>query len=95
MKIAIYKHELTTNEINHIIMRVDAQILTVQTQQEKPCIWVRCNLSNDRGQRKIYVFPTGDLSSIDDAYEKTLVYIGTFQLMDGRLVYHVFDGGYR
>ena len=70
-----------------------AEILTVQVQHGEPHIWVLVEKNGDEVfrtevMRTIDVFGTGDPMYDPDGSRR---YIGTCQLRDGRLVYHVFE----
>jgi hypothetical protein len=70
-------------------MPKDAEILTVQTQNEKPCIWALVNPENDKELRYFEVYGTGHGIHYDMGIERK--YINTFQLDDGSLVFHLFE----
>ena len=82
----IYKYDLTLSGEQEIEMSEDAQILSVQTQYEKICIWVLFDTKQKMVKRKFIVKGTGH--PID---EKNMKYIGTTQMMKGNLVWHVFE----
>jgi hypothetical protein len=63
----------------------DVEILTVQAQGGVPCVWALVDPNAPKRRRYFWVYATGD--SIPGGQ---LLYVGTFQLSDGRLVYHVF-----
>jgi len=85
----IWKYELGINDNQIIEMPADAQILTVQIQHGKPCMWCLIDAIYELKKRKIRIAGTGH-TIIGFAG----VYIGTYQLYDGDLVFHVFDQGY-
>jgi hypothetical protein len=84
----IYKYDLEVTDSQIIKMPVDAKIIAVQTQREKPRLWaiVDVNNINITEGRRIAVYGTGQP-------HKTIggKYIGTFQLANGNLVFHVFE----
>ncbi len=91
---AIWKYELETVDEQEILMPLGAEILTVQIQYGKPCIWCLVFVK-DKGlvinkPRMIKIFGTGH--TIEDNYPG--VYIGTYQLEGGKGIFHVFDRGY-
>lgn len=74
-----------------IKMPVDAEILAVQVQtrsgREIPCIWALVNSETKATKQvKFRVIGTGHAHP-DEAFGK---YIGTFQLLDGAFVGHLF-----
>lgn len=64
-----------------------AKILCVQVQNGEPHIWFLCNPTAVKEKRKFLIIGTGfefDADIIED-------YIGTFQLDNSALVFHVFE----
>ena len=80
----IWKFELPKQ--GNVEMPKGAEILTVQTQNEKPCIWALVNPDAEKEERAFVIYGTGHYFQLID-YK----YIGTFQLNEGRLVFHVFE----
>jgi len=70
-----------------VMMPVNAQILCVQLQHGKPCIWAMVGSDLNLIKRKIRIIGTGH--PIEDF--DLLTYIDTFQLADGQLVFYVFE----
>ncbi len=70
-------------------MPIGAKILTVQTQNDIPCLWALVDPQAETEGRNIEIFGTGHpvLSDLGTARE----YIGTFQMHNGTLVFHVFE----
>ncbi|MBQ8969210.1 MAG: hypothetical protein IJ064_05720 [Bacteroidaceae bacterium] len=65
-----------------------AKILTVQIQSGQPCIWAAVNPSSFENEtRRFRIAGTGH--PVEDAIIEN--YIGTFQMCDGKLVFHVFE----
>ncbi len=86
----IYKYILTTTDTQTVAMPKNAQILTVQTQNEKPCLWAILDMDEQREETKdIEIFGTGH--PIEDSMTILRNYIGTYQLNNGQLVFHVFE----
>lgn len=86
----IWKYELNPGNPYVIGMPEGAEILTVQVQNNVPCIWAKVDTEAELEERIFYVFATGQEIDLDgqDVY---LAYIGTFQLNGGSLVFHVFE----
>jgi len=85
----IWKYELETTDLQEIEMPHAAKILTVQVQNGVPCIWCLCKPNNLKQFRIIQTIGTG--------HEKENIkgiYIGTYQLLEGSVVFHVFDVSY-
>lgn len=87
MRKAIWKFQLETTDTQVIQMPIGSEILCVQTQKEKPCIWVLVNPEKQQELRNIDIFGTGH--EISDSIERS--YLGTYQLNSGPLVFHVFE----
>jgi len=63
-----------------------AEILTIQTQYNLPCIWALVNPDAKKVPVQIEIFGTGH--PIPEGNRK---YIGTYQLHNGSLVFHAFQ----
>ena len=87
MRKTIYKYPLELKDEQVILLPTGADILTVQAQMDHPCIWAMVNPTapNDMALT-IRIFGTGHPIQDSDRLE----YIGTFQIYDGRLVFHAF-----
>ena len=86
----IWKYTLEAEDTQTILMPEGAQLLCVQSQKGQPCLWALIEEQNKLlVPRKIIIHGTGHRA--DDA--NAVNYVGTFQLRDGLLVFHVFDGG--
>lgn len=85
----IYKYELEIEDYQELSLPVGYKILTVQVQHEVPCIWVL--IDQDELIKKTVVLRmvgTGHIIQDEDVSGQS--YIGTFQLFNGDLIYHVF-----
>lgn len=82
----IYKYPIEVTDVQHIEMNEGARILSVQTQQGRPCLWALVDTSKPKRKVEIHVHGTGHENTLD------FHYIGTFQLHQGALVFHVFAG---
>lgn len=84
----IWKFELETTDVQRIEMPACSEILCIQTQNEKPCIWALVLPSNSEAKvkRTFEIFGTGH--NVPRADRK---YIGTYQLNGGSLVFHCFE----
>ena len=80
----IWKYVLEPETI--IEMPIGAEILTVQEQYGRCCLWALVDPSANKVKRKFLVYGTGHPIT-----EENGKYIGTFQLHNGRLVFHVFE----
>jgi hypothetical protein len=88
---AIWKFPLEVTDVQTVTMPFGSTLLCVQTQREVPCIWALVDAdahpSELREARRIRIIGTGH--TFHDSAEFG-VYVGTFQLRDGALVFHVF-----
>lgn len=83
----IYKFPLEVEDSQVVQMPLDAEILKVSTQRQRPTLWALCDNEKVPEDRIIQMRGTGHpctgLSSED--------YIGTFIMLGGDLVFHVFE----
>jgi len=70
-------------------MPKDAEILTIQTQRDKPYIWALVNPENEKELRHFEIYGTGH--DINDEEGINRKYINTFQLYNGSYVFHLFE----
>ena len=83
----IYKFHLESARTT-LNLPLGAQVLTVQVQYGAPCIWVRLDPTLPNVERRVFdVYGTGHTITKDER----LTYIGTFQMQEGALVFHVFE----
>ena len=84
----IWKFNFEITDYIELEMPKGAEILSVQTQHETPCIWAGITAGNGTEIRKFRVFGTGQPITMN---ENGLKFIGTFQLMNGSFVGHLFE----
>ena len=80
----IFKYSLDPTG-SFIYLPAGAKILTVQVQNNQPCIWAEVDPTNYTVKRDISIIGTGHTLP-----KKEVTYIGTFQLFGGDLVFHVY-----
>jgi len=80
LKWPIQPYGLTTHSIPQGV-----RFLTVQAQDGVPCVWGAVDENTAAKPVYFYSYATGE-----EIPEYPGTYLGTFQLMDGALVYHVF-----
>jgi hypothetical protein len=85
----VWKHPLVVTDDQIIYLPDGAEILTVQMQGETPTIWFLCDPDAPTVPREILIFGTAHAIRDDITTDR---YIGTFQMYDGGLVFHVFEG---
>ena len=83
----IHKFPLKITDNQTIEMEVGAEILTVQIQRGEPFIWALVDTDKEHEERFIEVIGTGN--PITGTNNRK--YIGTFQVYDGQLMFHVFE----
>ena len=89
MKKEIWKFPLDVNDKQFIRIPENSELLSVQTQNEIPCIWALVNPSEKTEERCFEIFGTGHQIHYDMGTDRK--FIGTFQLNDGALVFHLFE----
>lgn len=82
----IWKYPLPITNISCIPMPRGAKVLTVQTQEDGPYLWVLIDEKAAPMSRYFAVYGTGHPLS-----DNLGTYIGTFQIEGGALVFHVFE----
>lgn len=83
----IWKYEIVNKSIQQIELPENAQVLTVQLQDGFPCIWALVDSSKPLKTREFHLYGTGQPIKECD----TLKYVGTFQMIDMGLVFHLFE----
>lgn len=83
----IWKFPLNRVDKTTLSIPKDAKILCVQLQYSVPCLWAMVNPENERVERTFLIYGTGHEVVDEDVIE----YLGTFQLLGGGLVFHVFE----
>ncbi len=83
----IWKFSLIEARTQWPLMPRGAKILCVQVQRGEGYLWVECDPKAQRVQREIIIRGTGFET------QANALYIGTFQMDGGDLVWHVYDGG--
>ncbi len=83
----IHKFPLIVTDSQELLLPRGFQPLCVQVQHGIPCLWALV----DAGAEKAYfTFRTYGTGHPITEPENSLRYVGTYQLDDGRLVFHVF-----
>lgn len=88
---AIWKYPFEVD--GEIILQVPkgAEPLCVQVQDDKPCLWMVVNPDAYLENRKFRIIATGQ--PFDNSSNRVFDYVGTFQLVEGRFIGHLFDIG--
>jgi len=82
----IWKYELETIDSAQIVMPKERRLLTVQVQRGIPCLWAL--VDPDSPRETVTIITKGTCHLI---YAPVGHYIGTYQLDDGSLIFHVFE----
>jgi hypothetical protein len=85
----VFKYPIEVTDYQSVTLPQNAEILTVQVQNGMPCIWALVNPDNKAEVRKFRLAGTGHDISTDEA--RKLNYIGTIQMRNGMLVFHLFE----
>ena len=83
----IYKYKLDNPNETRIIMPEATEILCVQMQFGSPVIWAMVDPDLPPQERVFEILGTG--KAMEGNVNRK--YIGTFQMGEGRLVFHVFE----
>ena len=81
---SIWKFPLKVTDRQPISIPVGAVSLSVQIQNDIPCLWALVDTEADTEQREVSIFGTGHMVSEEGQY------ISTFQMHNGGLVFHAF-----
>lgn len=82
----IFKYQLAVTDTQTIPLPVGAQPLHVEAQgKSTPCVWALIDDTQQTEARTFRIYGTGDPVDRSDA-----AYVGTFQLLDGQFVGHVY-----
>lgn len=88
MNKVIWKYEIEPTDVQQIELPIGAEILCVQTQFDKPCIWALVDPKQELEPIGVFTYGTGHPIPTEPYKHK---YIGTYQLEGGSLVFHVFS----
>ncbi len=83
---SIWKFQLETIDKQELLMPIEAEVLTIQVQNEILCLWALVNTDANKEVRVFEIFGTGN--PVNNENKK---YIGSYQLMKGAFVGHVFE----
>lgn len=86
MQKQIWKFNLTVNSNFEIEMPKGAQILSVQSQNNRGVMWALCDTQAEKEKRAFQIYGTGH-----NMPSEGIVYVGTFQQADQTLVWHLFE----
>ena len=82
----VYKYDIPITDYFSLDLPANSRILSVQVQRDIPCIWVEIDTEETQCRTDFRLVGTGH-----NLKEDNLLYIGTFQLFNGMLVYHLYE----
>lgn len=85
----VWKYPLKLSGCNSLEIPENSIILTVQLQNEQPCMWALVNPYLKKEIRSFEIFATGQDIHIEWSWQ--LQYVNTFQMNSGSLVFHLFE----
>jgi len=85
----IWKYNLGIQDYLEIDMPIGADILDMQMQHGIPTLWALVDPEAKEIKRKFIIRGTGH--DIDGELYENMYFIGTFQMDDGNLIFHVFE----
>lgn len=84
----IWKYEIRPSTLDVVTMPIGAEILCVQVQHGRACIWALVDVEAATEDRKFLTIGTGQQIETEGVEVK---YVGTYQLGGGTFVGHVFE----
>lgn len=84
--VAIWKFPLEITDRQTVMMPAAADVLCVQAQHEIPCLWAVVDTEATPTPYEFRMVGIGH-----PIHDKLGPYIGTFQLRNGGLVFHLFE----
>ncbi len=87
----VYKYPLDIQDEVIVMMPKGARVLSVQVQNGRPCLWAAVDPSETELEKRLFRIAGTGHPIYDDVVDG---FIGTIQLYDGKLVFHVFEAKY-
>lgn len=87
--ITVHKITLELLDCFSLELPKNAKILSVQSQRNKPCLWVLLDTEAEKVKRNFRLAGTGH--EIEKEIASQLEFIGTFQLNEGGFIGHLFE----
>ena len=83
----IWKVTFRLEDVQRFELPKGAKLLTMQCQNGMPCIWFEVDEKEDATESRIFTtYGTGNPMPDEPGN-----YIGTYQVMQGQLVFHVYE----
>ena len=89
MERTIWKYPLVITDYQLISIPTYGEILSVQVQNNIPCIWALVDPDGEIELRGFEIYGTGHTIQFDMGVDRK--YIGTFITHDDNLVWHLFE----
>ena len=83
----VYKFEIEITDEQTVELPFNAEILTIQMQRDKCCLWALVDPRNELEERTICIYGTGH--PIPDGVR--LKHISTFRIIHLGLIFHAFE----
>jgi len=87
--LTIFKYPIPIEDHFTLELPKDARILTVQIQRETAQLWALVDSETEKETRYFRLSGTGH--PLGEDYLRITNYIGTFQMENGALVFHLFE----
>ena len=84
----VYKYPIDVQDVVQVMMPKGARVLTVQEQHGRPCLWAAVDPSQPKLEMRTFRIAGTGHAIVDEIVDD---YVGTIQMLDGRLVFHVFE----
>lgn len=88
MSVAVWNYPVPVEDSFSLLMPLGARPLTVQLQRGRPCLWALVNPDEPKVAHHFVLCGTGRERDIPAG---SMRHVGTFQLSEGDLVFHLFS----
>lgn len=88
--LAVWKYPIPVADNFSVELPESAEILDVQVQGTQPCFWALVNPEEEKSYREFRLAGTGHTIKPMESPD-SLFYVGTFQLVNMGLVFHLFE----
>jgi hypothetical protein len=86
---SIWKYNIPAQDEFSIAMPKGAEILSIQDQYGQPRMWVLVDTTEVLVERRFAVVGTGHV--LGETWFDLHHFLGTFQMLDGDLIFHLFE----
>jgi len=86
----IWKFPIPQQDVFSIEVPKGAHLLTLQVQHGVPCLWAMVKPEAEKEIRRFWLIGTGHPIP-DDLPGEEMKHLGSCQLADGRLIFHLFE----